>query len=290
MANTLMDLLTSSGELSPTLENRAEQFILENGSPLCRYRMRAHQSRWASENGSLDDVVPLSRQALVAAEETGIPVLIASATMSLGINLQWHEDGREALPVLERSLAQWKALGIVDYSHGGIYTAMAVLAGAQAKSGQPEEALALASEAMPHLAELGDLVGVATAHIAAAHAHARRAESRECADQSIEAVRLMRDVDPEGWVFKRLVRALSWYATALWRLDRHERAARILGAISSGFGRKVEERFMPRSSLLKETGLDEAREWFAAHPEFLPHWKEGERMTYAQTIEYALDD
>lgn len=290
MANTLMDLLTSLGEISPAMENRAEAFILENGSPLCRYRMRAHQSGRAAGNGSAEDVVALWRQALVAAEETGIPVTIASATMSLGISLQWREDGREALPVLERSLAQWKSLGIVDYSQGGIYTAMVVLAGAQARSGQTDEALALAREAMPHLAELGDLIGVATAHIAAAHAHARRAESRDCADQSIEAVRLMRDSEPGGWSFRRLVRALSWHATALWRLDKHERAARILGAICSRFGGTVEARDMTRPSHLTETGLDEAREWFAAHPEFLQYWKEGERMPYPQAIEYALDE
>jgi predicted ATPase/DNA-binding XRE family transcriptional regulator len=290
MANTLMDLLTSLSELSSTLENRAEEFILENGSPLCRYRMCAHQSGRAARSGSPDDAVAHWRQALVAAEETGIPVVIASATMSLGISLQRHEDGREALSVLERSLAQWKALGIVDYSQGGIYTAMVTLAGAQARSGQPEEALAHASESMPHLAELGDLMGVATAHIAAAHAHARRAESRDCADQSIEAVRLLRDIDPGGWSFKRLIRALTWHATALWRLDRHERAGRILGAICSGFGGTVEAGYMPLPSQWKETGLDEAREWFAAHPEFLPYWKEGERMTYPQAIEYALEE
>lgn len=289
-ADILVELLSMLGEMSQTLESDAEAFILDYGSPVCRFRARMRRSSLAAAKGHRDDAVTLSRRALLAAEETGIPAVIASATLWLGTCLRWQGDGREALPVLEQSLAQWRSLGIVDYSYGGIYTAMVALAEAHASSGQIDRALALVDEAMPHLAKMGDLVGEAGAHIAAAQAHARRAESCESAEHSSEVIRLLRDVNPGGSSFKRLVRALSWYASALKRLDKHERAARILGAICSRFWGSIEERYMPRSFQLAETGLDDARGWFAAHPEFLPHWKEGEKMTLTQAIEYALEE
>jgi predicted ATPase/DNA-binding XRE family transcriptional regulator len=288
--DVLTNVLSRLRPIASHLAARAEDVILAHGPPVSRGRVHSYRAFQAEKAGCLDTALAHHRASLAVAEQSGNVVMIAAKTLTLGAKLCWFGDAREGLMLLEKSLALWQTLGIKEYTEGGIFTAMEILAGAHIRLGHADRALALAEEALPHLVDLGDTSGVAFAHVVLADARLLLGDPCVGAECAREAIRILRDAQPTDRSLDLTIPALATYARAEQKRDALERAARILGAVCSRFGGTISEDAMPAPYKLNAYGLNGAPAWIAANPEFLPHWTEGEKMTYNQVIEYVLEE
>lgn len=289
-----IDLLTSLlGEInvvSPEGADQVETEILNTGTAFHRARVGMQRSARAGCAHHPEEAIAHARLALEAAEAHGDPVLIASMMSWLGTQCETFGEYDEALPILERALTLWTRLNIRDYTYGGIDTARNQLARVLVALGQADEALTLTSSALPYFETMGDMLSLSLAHRTAGRARVLRGEPNLAVCEFRTCLDILHDAEIEGTGAGIVAATVIDLAGALIDLDQPERAARMLGAFASRFSGAVTDANWVHGWEISNTFWPQAQSWIDAHPEFLPHWKEGEKMTYTRVIEYALEE
>lgn len=307
------------GHLSEGRRWLEEALALDGGEPFLRARVLSAGGELAHSQGDLDSAQELREEALAVSRRLGDEVQIAAALNGvafvirrrgefararamhqealelyqklddgwgigrsmdlLGRTAAFEGDFAAALPQLEEGLRmQWE---VGDRENIAETTAVMGLVALGKKD--YGTARSLLQKARGTMEELGDPRGIAKMTVALADVSLNSGDYEVASALYEEALTILRDVDDRWW----LAWCLEGVAGAAVAYDFPERAARLFGAAEAlraaiGASRPTGFRsYFERDLAAARNSLDEAA--------FENAWEEGQAMTPARAIEYALE-